>query len=145
MPRLVRVRNATRETDLGDRIEVADRFWKRLRGLLGRRAPRDGEGLLIRPSRGVHMYGMRYPLDVLLLDDAGRIVASYRELRPGKRTRLHADATQALELRAGTLEKSSTRTGDILTWSEAPAGRTEDTGARPDDNHETRRPGRTRF
>jgi uncharacterized protein len=112
--RRVVVENRSRGRPLGDRIAVADGRWTRLRGLLGRPEPRTGEGLLIIPSRGVHMYGMRYPLDIIFLDPAGRVVALYPELRPWKRTRIHRDAGMALELPVGSIEESGTRVGDLM-------------------------------
>lgn len=115
MKRVV-VENPSRERSLGDRISVADRSWTRLRGLLGRPEPTRGEGLLIVPSRGVHMFGMRYPLDVLLLDHEGRVVALYPELAPWRKTRIHRDAHMALELPAGSIERTGTRIGDVLDW-----------------------------
>jgi uncharacterized membrane protein (UPF0127 family) len=95
---------------------VADRTWSRLRGLLGRPPLEEGEGLLIVPSRGVHMYGMKYALDVLLIDRERRVVATYPELEPGKRTPLLRQARYALELPAGTIEESGTMEGDALRW-----------------------------
>lgn len=114
--RRVRIRNRDREVTLGDRIRVADRWWSRLLGLLGRPEPGRGEGLLIAPSRGVHMYGMRYPLDVLILDGDRRVVACYAELQPGARTSMHGGARYALELPAGTIEETETREGHRLQW-----------------------------
>jgi uncharacterized protein len=110
------VENRSREEPLGDLIAVADSSWTRLRGLLGRPEPMRGEGLLIIPSRGVHMFGMRYPLDILLLDPEGRVVALYPELAPWKKTRIHRDAHVALELPAGSIERTGTRVGDVLEW-----------------------------
>lgn len=110
------VRNRTRERSLGERIALADGFWTRLRGLLGRPEPRTGEGMLISPSRGVHMYGMKYALDVILADAKGRVVALYPGLAPGKRTRVHRDAGYALEVPVGTIEATGTDRGDLLEW-----------------------------
>lgn len=114
--RWVTIRNRTRGLALGDRVRVADSFWPRLRGLLGSPEPRPGEGLLILPSRGVHMYGMKYPLDVLLLDRDARVVATYPGLPPGRRTRVHPGARGAVELPVGSIARSGTREGDILEW-----------------------------
>ncbi len=36
--------------------------------MLGRPAPKAGEGLLLTPCQSVHMYGMRFPLDVAFLE-----------------------------------------------------------------------------
>lgn len=115
--RELNVANRTRERSLGDRIWLANGFWTRLRGLLGRPALEDGQGLLIAPSRGVHMYGMKYPLDVLLLDSTGTVVALYPELSPGERTKVHKDARFALELPVGSIGRTETEEGDALEWN----------------------------
>ena len=103
---------------LGDRITVADRWWQRFKGLLGRKDLAPGEGLLLQPCRSVHMLGMRFPLDVAFLDREGTVVAAYPNLRPGSRTRWHQRAASALELPAGTLAVSETREGDQIVWTE---------------------------
>jgi uncharacterized protein len=99
---------------LGDRIEVADRWWLRLRGLLGRPVLPAGEGLLLVPCSAVHMLGMRIPLDVAFLDPDGAVVAVYHALAPGARTSWHRAAARALELPAGTLQASGTGVGDTV-------------------------------
>jgi hypothetical protein len=43
-------------------VAVADRWWPRFRGLLGRDRLPEGEGLLLTPCRSIHMLGMRFPL-----------------------------------------------------------------------------------
>ena len=116
-PSLLRVENETRGSTLGERIRVADGWWSRLRGLLGRPEPDAGEGLLIDPSRGVHMFGMRYPLDVLLVDEERRVLTVHESLEPWSRTRYHPDARYALELPTGTIQASGTETGDRLAWT----------------------------
>lgn len=110
--RTIGLANVTRDRTLGDRIGVADGWWTRLRGLLGRPALQPGEGLLLVPSRAVHMYGMKHSLDVAFLDREGRVVALYTELAPGRRTRWHAEAVRALELPPGTLAATGTVIGD---------------------------------
>lgn len=113
------VHNRTRGTVLGDRVEMANRFWTRLRGLLGRDGLDRGEGLLIAPSRGVHMVGMRFPLDVLLLDRNGRVRAGFPGLAPGEATGMRKAVRYALELPAGTIETTDTHEGDLVEWEQA--------------------------
>jgi hypothetical protein len=115
--RVVRVSNR-RGPLLGDRIGVADRWWPRFRGLLGRAGLEPGEGLLLEPCRAVHMLGMRFALDIAFLDRDGTVVAAYPNLRPGARTGWHRGATRALELPAGTLAASGTREGDQIVCTE---------------------------
>ncbi len=110
----VQVLNSDRGSVLGTQIGVADRWWTRMRGLLGRRPLEPGEGLLLQPCQAVHMYGMSYPLDVAFLDRSGSVVALYPGLSPGRRTSFHRHANKALELPSGTLEASGTQKGDTL-------------------------------
>jgi len=113
------MRNEARGTRLGDRIRVADRWWPRLRGLIGQPELLDGEGLLISPCQGVHMHWMRYSLDVAFLDHAGRVVALYHGLRPWRFSKTHRDAAVAVELPAGKLQETGTEIGDRLSWHSA--------------------------
>ena len=115
MPR-IEVRNATRQSVLGDRVAVARTHWTRLRGLLGRPEPEPGEGLLIVPCRGVHMYGMKYPLDVVFLDQQGVVVDIRADLQPGRRTGFIKGSHYALEIPTGTVAASGTEVGDNLVW-----------------------------
>jgi uncharacterized protein len=115
--RYVRAENVIRATVLGTRIGMADRWWLRLLGLLGRERLAAGEGLCLRPCRAVHMLGMSQPLDVVFLDQSGRVVAMYPALAPGDRTGWHSTARDALELPPGTLTATGTREGDTIVCS----------------------------
>jgi uncharacterized membrane protein (UPF0127 family) len=118
--RWLRVVNTRLERELGARVGLADGWLSRLRGMLGRPMPGEGEGLLLTPCRSIHMLGMRYPLDVAFLDRTGAVVAIYPSVAPGLTTRGHRKAAHALELSAGALKESGTVVGDVLVWSELP-------------------------
>ena len=87
--------------------------------MIGYREPREGEGLLLRPCRGVHMHWMTYPLDVAFVDSEGRVVALYHGLRPWRFSSTHGDAECAIELPNGTLADTRTEVGHRLEWSES--------------------------
>lgn len=134
-----RVVNVTRGVSLARNARVADTHWSRLRGLLGRPEPGPGQGLLLLPCRAVHMWGMRYALDVALGEDGGTVLAAYHGLRPWRATSVHPDASWALELPSGTLRGSGTTVGDEVRWeivqeapepSTAEAARSKGTGGR---------------
>ena len=114
----VRVVNTTRGTVVGSTVFFAGTWWGRAKGWLGRPAPIEGEGLLLQPCKGIHMIGMNYAIDVAFLDEDGNVVATYGELEPWQRTRMHSKAQSALELPAGTLARTGTVVGDHLSWEE---------------------------
>jgi uncharacterized membrane protein (UPF0127 family) len=114
-PELLRITNPARQTAIGDRIQVADRGELRRKGLLGRTALGPGDGLWIVPCEAVHMFGMKFALDVIFLDRKRRVVKVRRNLRPGRLSgslRAHS----VLELPVGTIDATSTQPGDQLAF-----------------------------
>ena len=108
----VRVRNLSRETDLACRATLANTFWRRFRGLLGKDSLQEGEGLVITPCTSVHMLGMKFALDVLHLDKSGTVLRALPNLKPGQLGPLVWRSHLAVELPAGTIAASGTETGD---------------------------------
>ncbi len=109
--------NETRQAALGSRVLWANRAWNRMRGFLMRPEPEKGEGILLSPCKGVHMFGMKFPLDVLFLSRDGRVVSAFPGLAPGERTPLQKGARHALELPKGTIRESGTQVGDVIAWN----------------------------
>jgi uncharacterized membrane protein (UPF0127 family) len=96
------------------RIEVAETFWTRLVGLLGRAWLDPDAGLLIEPCNSVHTFFMRFPIDVAFLDRDGVVVRAIANLKPWRATKLYTRAHSTLELAAGTLERAGVVDGDRL-------------------------------
>ena len=98
-----------------DRCEIADGFFTRGRGLLGRKRLLRGEGLLIKPTWSVHTWFMRFPIDAVFLDRELSVLKIKRDLRPWRgasRFRAHS----VLELAAGECERLRLAVGDRLAW-----------------------------
>src|SRR6186997_815580 len=107
-------RNLNTGAIVASNIAVADTRATRAVGLLSRDGLNPGEALWIVPSRGVHTWGMRFTIDVLALDDAGKVIDCVSNLRPW-RVRLPRRGTAGvLELPAGTLAASHTSLGDQI-------------------------------
>ena len=67
---------------LGTAVPVATTVPSRLLGLALLRRERAGPGLLIPRCRSVHTFGMRFPLDVLFLDEHDRVIELRRSVPP---------------------------------------------------------------
>src|SRR3982750_3085969 len=107
---------------VADRIAVADTRATRAVGLLSREGLDPGEGLWIVPSRGVHTCWMRFPIDVIPLDDRGVVIDPVGGINP-RRIRLPRRGTAGvLELRAGALDASGTEVGHRSELAQAQAG-----------------------
>ena len=95
------------------RARVAGSFATRFRGLMGVAALPAGEGLLLPRTRSVHTHFMRFPIDVVFLDDERRVVAIRPALRPWRMASAKG-ARSVLELAAGECERVGLATGDVL-------------------------------
>ena len=107
------MRNQTRNTVLGDAVEVADTSEKRRVGLLKHARLDPGAGLWIVPCESVHTFFMKFPIDLVYLDKL-RKVRKVRHAVPAWRLSACLTAHSILELPAGTAEKSGTLPGDEL-------------------------------
>lgn len=105
--------NVTRDRLLGQQVEVAHGFLRRLRGLIGRKRWGDFDGLWIEPCAGVHALCMGFAIDVVLVDEGLRVLWT-QTLRPWRLGKMHLDAQAALEIPLGMLAQTGTRLGDQL-------------------------------
>lgn len=110
----MRVRNVTTNKEVANSMVVADTLFLRLKGLLGRSALTAGEGLLIKPCKGVHTFGMGFPIDVVFLDKQNSVIACNKSLAPNRMTPVYLRSASVLELPAGMIDATATRTGNQI-------------------------------
>jgi len=114
---MLRVTNTTRGITVGDRVELADTSLKRMFGLLGRRGLDAGGGLWIRPSSGVHTFGMAFRIDVVGLDRDLKVIKLWRCLAPFRLTSVSFKMKSVLELPCGVISQSQMQLGDQMDIS----------------------------
>lgn len=95
-----------------ERGELATTLWTRTKGLLGRARLADDEGLWI-PTSSIHMFGMRFPIDVIYADREGRVLKLVHAIGPWRMSWC-LGAKAALELPVGAIERSGVVVGDHL-------------------------------
>ncbi len=106
--------NQTQSTVLCPRAAAADTTLTRLAGLLGRHGLEPDEGLLIRPSSGVHTFGMSFPIDVVSLGRDDYVLGVWRAVPAWRICGLSFKTRSVLELPCGAIDRSSTKVGDKL-------------------------------
>jgi uncharacterized membrane protein (UPF0127 family)/CheY-like chemotaxis protein len=96
-----------------DPCVLADNPFSRAKGLLGRASLTQGEGLLLATS-GIHTCFMRFPIDVVFLDEELMVIDAIKRLNPWRIvTRRGAKAT--VELAAGEIDRHGLEAGDRLS------------------------------
>lgn len=108
------VRNETRDTVVGDRIRLAASARDRTVGLLRTPALSAGEGLWIEQAPSIHMFFMRYAIDAVFVDAAGRVTKVVENLRPWRVVWWARGARDCLELPVGAARAAGIEVGDEL-------------------------------
>ena len=101
---------------VADSVAVADTRATRAVGLLNRSGLEPGEGLWIVPSRGVHTWWMRFPIDIVALDERGVVIDRVTNLRPWRIRLPRRGTAGVLELPVGTLSRSGTDLGHRIAF-----------------------------
>jgi uncharacterized protein len=101
---------------LCERCVVADTMFRRLRGLLGQRSLRPGEGIVLRPGWSIHTAFLLFSIDVAFVDADQIVLKVVRNLKPF-RASVCRGARDVVELAAGEAESRGLRPGDRLTWA----------------------------
>jgi hypothetical protein len=106
------VRTETGEVLL-DRCEAALTSWQRFRGLMLRRELPEGHGLYFPGVSSIHMFFMRFPIDVAYLDAEGRIIKLVQNLKPWRLSACFG-AAGLLEMPAGLAARAGLQPGALL-------------------------------
>ncbi len=103
---------------MGDRkiilsnLYVADTFFSRAIGLLGKESLPPGSGILLSPCNQIHTFFMKFPIDVIFIDGHGKVIKVYNALPPWRITSLLWRSRSVIEMMSdGRCEINE---GDVL-------------------------------
>lgn len=96
------------------KIEKADTFLKRLRGLIGRENLPQGHGLMIVPCNSIHMLFMSFDIDAVYIDKNFVIKKIAANLKTWTGFSFCIGAWAVVELAAGESERLNLKVGQIL-------------------------------
>ncbi|OGI04142.1 MAG: hypothetical protein A2Y25_05820 [Candidatus Melainabacteria bacterium GWF2_37_15] len=107
--------NKTSGKVLVENLEVADSFFTRMKGLLGRNNLPEGEGLHIIPCNDIHTFFMKFEFDAIFIDKKNIIRGLVENMQPGK-VKFCFPAHSVIELCKGSISKTDTRLGDEVQF-----------------------------
>jgi uncharacterized membrane protein (UPF0127 family) len=108
------IRNTARQSVIAEKISIADSFFSRFMGLMGKKTLPEGSCLIITPCNSIHMFFMRFPIDALFLDKDNTVVYILEGIKPWRLSKIVWNAHSVIELPQGTIRKSRTSEGDRL-------------------------------
>jgi uncharacterized membrane protein (UPF0127 family) len=110
----MKVINLNKGSLLADKALVAKTLIQRLTGLLGRESLEQGEALIIKPCSSIHTFFMKFPIDVLFMNNNLRVIRAIEHMPPFRLSPIVFKANFVIELPAGVIGRSSTGKGDLL-------------------------------
>jgi uncharacterized protein len=99
-----------------DVCHLADRPHTRMRGVIGWKHLRKGEGVLLRPTFSIHTAFVRFPIDAVFLDGEMTVIGITHQLKPWRLAGARR-AVSVLELAAGECRRLGVEAGDRLGWA----------------------------
>lgn len=112
----VRAVNVSKGSIIASKVIWAGTSAERRKGLLGRDTLSRDEGMYIVPTQWIHMFGMRFPIDVAFLAADGKVLHIHHGLKPNRLSRPVWRAEGALELAEGVLRDTNTGVGDLIQF-----------------------------
>lgn len=94
-------------------IYIADSFLGRLRGLLGTKELAEYTGLLLENCNSIHMFFMRYALDIVYMNADFKIIKMVYNVKPWHISGCF-QAKYTLEIPVGTINEYEWHIGDTL-------------------------------
>ncbi|RBW70409.1 DUF192 domain-containing protein [Bacillus taeanensis] len=83
--------------------------------------PLENKGIMLVPCNSIHMFFMRFSIDVVFLDKSSRVVKVILALKPWRIKHGGKKAYSVLELPVGTIEKYNIVIGDKIELKEEAA------------------------
>jgi len=102
--------------EIAEKVEVADSFFSRLKGLLRRENLDFNEGLLLTPCNQIHTLGMKFVIDAVFISKSGEIVFIKENMQPGNVSEKVSQAYQVLELKSGAVNDNDIEIGNKIAF-----------------------------
>lgn len=115
---MIRIVHQGNNNVIASKVIKAASLWSRTKGLLGEKSLEPGSAMWIVPCKSIHTFFMQFPIDAIFISRSGKIVGLCKNLAPFRLSSIYWDASSVIELRAGTIETSDCKLGDIVEIKE---------------------------
>jgi len=94
---------------------IAKGFFSRFVGLMGRKSLSNEEAICFPRCNSIHTFFMRFPIDVVMVDEHGRIINIVNAMRPWRFLPPKFRAKHIIEMKANRCEELGLKVGSRLT------------------------------
>ena len=114
----MRIFNKTKNSSLAEKALLADNFFSRAKGLIGRPGIYSGEALVIARCNSIHTFFMQFAIDVLFVDKNNIVVGALNNVKPWRFSPVYWRSGVVIELPIGVIKESKTCEGDEIAFSD---------------------------
>lgn len=97
-----------------DQLDIAESFWSRGKGLLGRKDLGANEALWIRPCNNIHTFFMKFAIDCIFVDSKLVIKNVAKNVGPFRFVGPFWKSHSVIEMQSGFIESKKLKIGDHL-------------------------------
>jgi len=105
--------NQTKNVLLTENAKEVEGILPSTLGLIGKKRP---QSIVVRTRFGIHTFGLRFPIDVIVLNSKNEVIRQKEHLYPLKVFFWNPKYNLVLELPDGILKRTRTTLGDKLTF-----------------------------
>ncbi len=114
MAKLYKMQYEDKAQLLIENLELAESFFARGKGLLGRKSLESKSALWIKPCNNIHTFFMNFAIDCIFVNKKMEIVKVASNVKPYKIIGPFWKASSVIETAAGSAEKWNLQVGDQL-------------------------------
>lgn len=114
------IHQATGEV-LIEHVEVADTFYKRFKGLMGRKSLNEHSAMKIEPCSSIHCFFMKIPIDVVFLSKDHQVLKLIPAMKPWTVSPVVRGARYVLEANGQALN-GKLKEGDFIQYTDGSQG-----------------------
>lgn len=107
----MKIFNSTTKKLITKEAEEAENIIEKIVGLIGANEPK---AIVIRTRFGIHTFGVKFPIDCLVLDKNKKVVSMKENLKPASFYFWNPVYDFVIELPVGRIKESKTQIGDRL-------------------------------
>jgi uncharacterized membrane protein (UPF0127 family) len=98
---------------------IADSFLKRFKGLMLTPPLEENEGLILTKTNSIHMFFMKYEIDVLFLDKDNIIIDKIISMKKRRVSKIYKNCNIVIELKSKALLNLDIKIGDKVIFTES--------------------------
>ena len=107
------LKNRTKNSIISKDVKLLRGLFKKSLGLIGK----NPDTVIFCTRFGIHTFGMKYPIDVLILDKGLKVINLKEKLKPNRIFLWNPLYKTVIELGEGKIDTSKTEINDILEFN----------------------------